>query len=246
MPLSPIASQLMSRVYSRAFRVDMAEAAAPHGSYRTFDAFFTRSLESGRRPLAEEAIVSPCDGRLTAQGPVDEGGRLFVKGQAYEVAELLGHASDAKRLVGGNYAVIYLSPRDYHRVHAPVDGELSHLRGIAGDLYPVNAIGERCVPRLFVRNRRVVLRFVTPSGAWVVMVMVGAIIVGKISVNLLGSDDVPPGEHPLLPSVSVRRGDEVGAFHLGSTIVLLTESGVALRGRDGRILMGQPLSSRPS
>lgn len=244
MPLPPIASELMSRAYSCAFRVDMQEAAAPHGSYRNFDAFFTRSLESGRRPIADQSLVSPCDGRLTAQGPIDEGGRLFIKGQLYDVAELLGQASEAKRMVGGHYAVIYLSPRDYHRVHAPVDGELRHVRAIPGDYYPVNAIGERCVPRLFVRNRRVVLRFLTGRGAWVVMVMVGAIIVGKISVNVLGTGDVPKGEHALSPAVPVHRGDEVGAFHLGSTVVLLAESGESLHGPEGRILLGQSLSSR--
>jgi phosphatidylserine decarboxylase len=244
LPLPPIASELMSRAYSRAFQVNMQEAAAPHGSYRNFDAFFTRSLESGRRPIADQLLVSPCDGRLTAQGPIDEGGRLFLKGQAYEVAELLGQVSEAKRMVGGHYAVIYLSPSDYHRVHSPVDGQLCHVRAIPGDFYPVNAIGERCIPRLFVRNRRVVLRFLTPSGAWVVMVMVGAIIVGKISVNLLGTGDVSKGEHSLSPAVPVHRGDEVGAFHLGSTVVLLAESGVGLRGQEGRMLVGQSLSSQ--
>jgi len=220
----------------------MADVAVPHGSYRSFDAFFTRTLRAGARSISDQPVVSPCDGRLTAQGPIDEGARLFVKGQPYEVGTLLGHAGAARRFVGGSFVVIYLSPRDYHRVHAPVDGNIVDVRGVPGDCYPVNSIGEQCVSRLLVGNRRVVVSIETADQQGVAVVMVGALIVGKITVNLLGDDDVSAGEHPVSPALPVSRGDEIGAFHLGSTVVLLAQAGISLRCVEGPIVLGEPLS----
>jgi phosphatidylserine decarboxylase len=241
-PMPSLASSLMSRVYSRAFDVNMDEAAVPHGGYRSFDAFFTRPLRSGARDIANSVLVSPADGRLSSIGPIDEASRLFVKGQPYEVSELLGSTSDARRFVGGSYSVIYLSPRDYHRVHSPVDGFVEQIRAIEGELYPVNAIGERHVPKLFVRNRRVVIDILANDLGRVAVLMVGAVIVGKISVNVIGSHDVPEGLHPISPFLSVHRGDELGAFHLGSTVVLLAQARSAFRREPGPIRMGQSLT----
>lgn len=235
-------SSLVSRMYSHAFDVNMSEAAVPHGGYRSFDAFFTRPLRSGLRRIADAALVSPADGKLSAIGPIDDASRLFVKGQLYEAAELLGSASDARRFMGGGFGVIYLSPRDYHRVHSPVDGFVEQVRAIEGELFPVNAIGERHVPKLFVRNRRVVIDILSNELGRVALIMVGAVIVGRISVNVLGDSDVPEGVHGLSPLVPVRRGDELGAFHLGSTVVLLTEAQSAFRLQPGSVQMGQSLS----
>lgn len=243
LPLPPLVSDLTSRIYAGAFGVDMKDAAVPHGSYRSFDAFFTRRLRAGSRPIEDASIISPCDGRISAQGPIDEGARILVKGQRYEVAELLGSAVEAGKVIGGHFSVIYLSPRDYHRVHAPVDGTLMHVRAIEGSLFPVNALGERSVPHLFVKNRRVVLRFaLDQSPHELFMVMVGAMIVGKISINALGDEDVPEGEHAIAKR-TVRRGDEVGAFHLGSTVVLFVPPPLTLDAHSGPILLGQSLSS---
>jgi phosphatidylserine decarboxylase len=242
LPIPSLVSSVMSRVYSQAFDVNMLEAAVPHGGYRSFDAFFTRPLRSGVRAIAESALVSPTDGTVSALGPIDDASRLFVKGQPYEVAELLGSQTDARRFVGGSFCVIYLSPRDYHRVHSPVDGFVEHVRAIEGERHPVNAIGERHVPKLFVRNRRVVVDILSDGLGRVALVMVGAVIVGKISVNVIGSGDVPRGAHPLSPLVPVHRGDELGAFHLGSTVVLLAERGSAFHLDLGIIRMGQSLS----
>jgi phosphatidylserine decarboxylase len=241
-PLPGFVSSVVSRLYSRAFRVDMSEAAAMHGSYRSFDAFFTRPLRAGARVIEDGWIVSPSDGRLSAEGPIDDASRIFVKGQPYEVAELLGDSRDARTYNGGRFAVIYLSPRDYHRVHCPIDGQVTHIRAIEGELYPVNAIGEKHIPKLFVRNRRVVIDLESPELGRVALVMVGALVVGKISVNVLGSGDVPEGNHPVVPKMSVRRGDELGAFHLGSTCVLLVENPAALVCREGKVTMGQALA----
>lgn len=243
-PLPSLVSAMVSRVYCRAFNVNMHEAAASHGSYRTFDAFFTRPLRAGTRKVDTAWLTSPSDGKLSALGPVDDASRIFVKGQPYEVAELLGSHEEARRFVGGSYCVVYLSPRDYHRVHSPVDGKIAEVRAIEGELYPVNSIGERHIPRLFARNRRVVIQIDTSGHGRIALVMVGALVVGKISVNVLGSGDVAEGSHPIQPPMPVRRGDELGAFHLGSTCVLLTEVTSAFHVGEGSVLMGQALSAR--
>ncbi len=245
-PLPAVVSSVVSRAYGLAFRVDMSEAAAPHGAYGSFDAFFTRPLREGLRPIASTAVVSPSDGRLSAFGPIDAAARIFVKGQHYEVAELLGDVQQAQRMVGGSYAVIYLSPRDYHRVHSPVDGQLVSVRGIAGDWYPVNALGERFVPQLFAKNRRVAVTLTGSATSEVSLVFVGALIVGKISVHVLGNDDVTAGDHPINPPVSVRRGDEVGAFHLGSTAVVFLPPGFEVVRSIGPIRLGDALASGPA
>lgn len=243
LPMPSLVSSVVSRAYSQVFNVDMSEASVPHGGYKCFDAFFTRSLRSGARTIADARLVSPADGIMSSVGPIDDASRLFVKGQPYEVSELLGNRTDARRFSGGSFCVIYLSPRDYHRVHAPVDGFVEQVRAIEGELYPVNAIGERHVTKLLVRNRRVIVDILSESSGRVALVMVGAMIVGKISVNVIGSGDVPEGSHPLSPLVPVHRGDELGAFHLGSTVVLLSDTRAAFRPETGPVRMGQSLCS---
>jgi phosphatidylserine decarboxylase len=185
--------------------------------------------------------VSPADGDLSAQGVIDSGARIFVKGQPYDVAELVGDPRDAGRYAGGEFAVVYLAPRDYHRVHSPVDGFATEIRGMAGDLYPVNTIGERHVPQLFVRNQRVAIVVDSKGLGRVTAVMVGATIVGRVTATALAGDDVPPGVHELSPPVAVRRGDEIGVFHLGSTVVLLLEPGLTVARRAGPIRFGESL-----
>jgi phosphatidylserine decarboxylase len=124
-----------------------------------------------------------------------------------------------------------------------VDGRISLLRGIPGDLFPVNSIGERYVPRLFVRNNRVAIIIDTPNMGRVTVVMVGATIVGRISVSALPGPAVPPGVHAIEPALSVARGDEIGMFHLGSTAVVLFEPGLTLTRATGPVRLGQSLVS---
>jgi phosphatidylserine decarboxylase len=240
-PLPPALSRAVTRAYCQAYRVDIDEASPQPGSYPSFDAFFTRSLRPGARTVSSDVLVSPSDGVLSSQGRVDAGARIFVKGQPYEVGELVGDPRDAARYAGGEFAVVYLAPRDYHRVHSPVDGEISLIRGMAGDLFPVNSIGERHVPQLFVRNQRVAIVIDTKGLGRVTLVMVGAVIVGRISVEALPHKDVPPGLHPISPAISTARGDEVGVFHLGSTVVLLLEPGLAVARAPGPIRYGESL-----
>ena len=167
---------------------------------------------------------------------------MFVKGRPYDVGELIGQPTLGRDYVGGQHAVIYLSPRDYHRVHSPIDGSLVRLLATPGDCYPVNSLGERYVPRLLVRNRRVTFFIESEDKRPIALVMVGALIVGKISVNALGESDISTGQHDLGSGVRVQRGDEIGSFHLGSTVVLLVQPGVVLNAAEGQVRLGQSLT----
>ncbi len=234
-------SKVVQSIYCSAYAVNLQEAESP-GPYPSFDAFFTRPLRPGVRPIAEDAIVSPADGKLSAAGPVDFGSRIVVKKQAYDVAELVGDAEDGRRYRGGSFAVVYLAPSDYHRVHSPVDGQITCVRGIPGDLYPVNSIGEEYIEGLFVRNNRVAICIDTPTMGRVSVVMVGATIVGRISVSVIPEPAAPPGETRLEPPSQIQRGEEIGMFHLGSTAVVLFEPGVSVGRELGVIRMGESLS----
>jgi phosphatidylserine decarboxylase len=234
-------------LYVRAYGVELGDTQAPEGAFPSFDAFFTRPLRDGARPLCsdERAIVSPADGRIESAGDILQGGSLQIKGRDYKVADLVGSVDEVARYEGGQFAVVYLSPRDYHRVHAPVSGVISVVRSMPGDLYPVNAIGERHIPSLFARNRRVAIAIDTPSFGRVTVVMVGAMIVGRITVTAVEGHDVPLGDHTIDPGLAVQRGDEIGVFHLGSTAVVFAEKGAGplwSRGL-GKIKLGQPFAA---
>lgn len=244
MTLPPVVSRALVKAYGTLYRVDMTDVEPRDGVYESFDAYFTRSLVPGRRPVAtgEGEVVSPADGALQAVGPVEQGCRIVVKGRPYDVARLVGSEEDARAVCGGQFAVVYLSPRDYHRVHSPVDGEVREIRCQAGDLYPVNALGERCTRALLVENQRVTLALDTPDLGRVLLVLVGAMVVGRITVNMLPYRDVPPGAYRLDPPARLVRGEEVGAFHLGSTAVVLAGPGARAWQRPcGLIRVGESL-----
>ena len=220
----------------------MAEVEPRHGAYPSFDAFFTRPLRAGARRIDDDVVVSPADGTIQATGPIDTGARIFVKGRPYDVGELVGDHGDVGRYSDGAFVVVYLSPRDYHRVHSPVDGEIRQIRGIPGDLLPVNSIGERHFPRLFVRNHRAAISIHTPSLGLVTVVMVGAVVVGRITVAALPEQPIPMGDYAVSPPRAVQRGDELGTFHLGSTAVLLLEPGIRIARDHGPVRYGQALT----
>jgi phosphatidylserine decarboxylase len=228
----------MERAYVRLYGVDMADVLPRRDAYPTFDAFFTRPLRPGARRISHARVVAPADGRVVAIGRIDEEARFRVKNQGYAAHELIGEPADV--YVGGSYAVIYLAPRDYHRVHAPVDGDVRSVRRIPGDLYPVNTLGERHVPRLLVRNDRVVIFIDTKELGRVAAVLVGAFVVGRITVPTLHGV-VEPGDHAIEPPRRVRRGDEIGTFHLGSTVVLLVGNDAVLSHQIGPVQYGQCL-----
>jgi phosphatidylserine decarboxylase len=241
---SPPVERAVVGIYSRVYDVRFDDCQRERG-WESFDEFFTRPLRDGARPVdpEPEAIVSPADGRLESMGTIAAGSTFHVKGRPYEVSELVGDEQDARRYEGGLACVIYLSPRDYHRVHAPVAGTITTVRSLPGDYFPVNSIGIRHVGNLFAINRRVAICIDTPAASGlgrVTVVMVAAIVVGRITVTGIDARDVPMGTHRIAPPVEVDRGDEIGVFHLGSTAVVFIEPGAAARweASEGPILYG--------
>ncbi len=225
--------------YARVLDVDLGEAEVPAGGYGSFDAFFTRRLRPGARPVDPDpkALVCPADGVLEDAGTIDAEGGLIIKGRPYTVRALLGEEG-AERYADGLYALIYLSPRDYHRVHAPVSGPVRERRYLEGTLYPVNDIGVRYVPRLFARNERVAVVQASAAFGDVTTVLVGAIGVGSIGLAFEeGRTNAGEGDPVFAPPVrryteaapELGRADELGVFHLGSTVIVFASPAAALR-----------------
>ncbi|HYN05029.1 MAG TPA: archaetidylserine decarboxylase [Vicinamibacteria bacterium] len=250
--LPSFAIRPLLRLYVRGFGVDLGEAAEPLESFPTFNAFFTRRLREGARPIAggEGVVVSPSDSRLSVIGPVPPDGRLEqVKGSNYSIDALLGSPEDAAPFRRGAHATLYLSPAMYHRVHSPVDGRVVAWRYVPGRLFPVNGAGVRSVPGLFTRNERVAVFLDTPAHGPVAVVLVGAANVGRISLafaDLVTNRGRPGGRTVPAEPVAVRRGDEIGAFNLGSTVVLLlADPGLApTAGAGDLVRVGQALWRR--
>ena len=217
--------------FVRRYRVEMAEAANPDiGSYASFNDFFTRALKDGARPLAAADLVCPVDGAISQFGRI-EGQQIFqAKGHHYSSTALVGgDAALATQYDDGHFATIYLSPRDYHRIHMPCDGVLRRMIYVPGELFSVNPTTARGVPGLFARNERVVCVFDGPSGPFV-LVLVGATIVGSMATVWHGV--VNPPRRPDVcawsyapGTVTLARGQEMGRFMLGSTVVLLFPKG---------------------
>jgi len=213
--------------YARLFGVDLEESAETPGEFASFDAFFTRRLKPGLRPIASGPgeVTSPSDSRLHAIGPLPADGRLEqVKGRTYALGALLGSSTDAATFEGAVVATLYLSPAMYHRVHVPVDGRITGFRYVPGRLFPVNGPGVRSVPGLFTRNERVVVFIDSDVHGRVAVVLVGAANVGRITLafaDLVTNQGAAPATVELEVASPVRRGDELGTFHLGSTVVLL-------------------------
>jgi phosphatidylserine decarboxylase len=214
------------------YGVNMAEAANPDiTSYATFNDFFTRALRPGARPLAEADLICPVDGAISQFGRT-EGDQIFqAKGHYYSTMALVGGDRElAARFEGGSFATIYLSPRDYHRIHMPADGRLVRMIYVPGALFSVNPATARGVPGLFARNERVVCVFESARGPFV-MVLVGATIVGSMAtvwhgvVNPPRSRQVREWHYAGSTSVELRQGDEMGRFLLGSTVVMLFPPG---------------------
>ncbi|MFN7133384.1 MAG: archaetidylserine decarboxylase, partial [Myxococcales bacterium] len=199
------------------------------GQFPTFGDFFTRRLRPGARPIApgDDVVVSPTDGLVAAVGTSVEGRLVQVKGREYSVAALLDDPDESKRFEGGAYCTIYLAPRDYHRIHSPVAGEVEKLAYIPGELWPVNPPAVRSVPNLFAVNERLISYVASPVGR-VAVVKVGATCVGRIRATY---DDVVTNsggsrlkkEYEQKPKVE--KGGELGVFEMGSTVILLFEPG---------------------
>jgi phosphatidylserine decarboxylase len=233
------------RRFVAAYGVDLSEAARGIGEFTSFNDFFTRELKPGARPLADarEFILSPADGAVSQLGPIAAGRIIQAKGRDYAVAEILGcSASEAARFEGGSFMTIYLSPRDYHRVHMPAAGMLAATSYIPGDLYSVNVATAAGVDRLFARNERLACRFDGPDGHFA-SIMVGAMIVAGIDTvwpnTFRTHASAPVHEDFAGAGPSFAAGDEMGRFYLGSTVVLLFEPG-RVAWREG-LKAGDPL-----
>lgn len=221
------------RTYVRVYKVDLSEAAQPLAAYPSFNAFFTRRLREGARTLDADpaAVLSPSDSRLSSMGPVPADGRLEqVKGSTYSLRALLGGA-EAAEFERGAQATLYLSPSMYHRVHAPVSGRIRCWRYLPGRLYPVNALAVRLVKELFAVNERLAVVIDTDVLGPVAVVMVGATNVGRMTLSfdsLVTNAGLPAtAVRPAAP-IPIERGQELGAFNLGSTVVLLVANAAAL------------------
>jgi phosphatidylserine decarboxylase len=222
------------RWFVRRYGVEMAEAAEPDPArYRTFNEFFTRALKPGARPLAQAAWTCPVDGAISQFGAIAGERIVQAKGHDYTTTALVGgDAALAARFEGGYFATLYLSPRDYHRIHMPAAGRLVRMIHVPGSLYSVNPATVRALPGLFARNERVVCLFEGAEGASgpFVMVLVGATIVGSMATVWHGVVNPPrPGtvrewRYDGEP-VALRQGDEMGRFLLGSTVVMLWPAG---------------------
>ena len=213
------------------YNVDLSEAMIKDADlYPSFNAFFTRQLESSARPLAagENDIVSPVDGEVSQAARIEQGRLIQAKGRDYSLLELLGGDEKMTALFAeGNFATIYLSPRDYHRIHMPMDGHLRKMRHVPGRLFSVSQYTTESVPNLFARNERVICLFDTHAGP-MAMILVGAIFVG--SMETVWDGVVTPVRHRISSweyapqseqQLTLLKGEEMGRFNMGSTVILL-------------------------
>ena len=258
-------TQALIRWFVGRYGVNMAEAAEPDITrYASFNDFFTRALAPGARPLARADWLCPVDGTISQFGAI-AGGRIFqAKGHDYTATALLGgDAALAAQFDSGHFATLYLSPRDYHRIHMPADGRLRRMIHVPGELFSVNPATARGVPGLFARNERVVCVFDGAGGpgdeagpgrdAWA-LVLVGATVVGSMATVWHGRVNPPrPGKlrewrYDEGAPVWLRQGEEMGRFLLGSTVVLLLPAGRLqfnpAWAPGGAVRMGQPMASQ--
>jgi phosphatidylserine decarboxylase len=243
--------------FARHYGVDMGEAEFPLDQYPSLQAFFTRRLRPGLRPqeaLVAGSVNSPVDAQIIASGRIQQGLAIQAKGLPYRIGELLRHDPRADRFEGGHYLTLYLSPRDYHRIHVPIEGRVTWLSRVEGELWPVNDTGTGHVPRLYERNRRaawVATGTGSCEGLEVAAVAVGATHVGGVRIDSrwrngreLPTDGALQVEHlPCLP------GEDLGTFEFGSTVVLLVGGPRAGEWRPlrtaGAVRVGQRLGALP-
>lgn len=238
------------------YDVNMAEAANPDiGSYQSFNDFFTRALRADARPLADADYLSPVDGAISQFGVI-EGDQIFqAKGHRYSTAALVGGDQTlAEKFQDGSFATLYLSPKDYHRIHMPCDGRLTRMIYVPGALFSVNPTTARGVPGLFARNERVVCVFESADGSFV-LTPVGATIVGSMAtvwhgvVNPTRTGNIREWNYEDR-EVRLKKGEEMGRFLLGSTVVMLFEKNRLQFNREwvsaGAIRMGEAMGGKPA
>jgi phosphatidylserine decarboxylase len=228
--------RMVIRKYIRMNTIDMADFEDDLNKYATFNQFFTRKLSPGCRPLGE-GITAPADGVVTAAGAFSASQLFHVKGSDYPLEELLGKPG----FDSGSFATIYLSPADYHRVHAPLDGTVTAIRHLDGAVRTVNPTQLYKHPQLYCTNERVVLEGESDTGKFF-LILVGALVVGRIGISLV--EDFSKGFSGENLSIPIAKGDEIGLFELGSTVILIMDSASltdAEKRTGNHIKMGEPL-----
>jgi phosphatidylserine decarboxylase len=248
----PLRAPLLGR-FARAYRMDMSEAEQPLEAYPSLQALFTRRLKAGIRP--QEGVVpgfvnSPVDGLVVACGRIEAGQAIQAKGLPYRIDELLKHDPDARRFEGGHYLTLYLSPKDYHRIHVPLLGRVGAVGRVEGELWPVNQASTTHVPRLYERNRRAtwVAEGIGPDqGLEVAAVLVGATHVGGVLIapRWLEGRTMPRDGVLAVDGLPCLPGEDLGTFQFGSTVVLLIGGAKAGQWRpvrtEGPVRVGQRL-----
>jgi phosphatidylserine decarboxylase len=223
-----VTTEIIRRFVAK-YRVNMDEALDSNiGAYLTFNDFFTRALKAGARPLAQADLICPVDGAISQFGRIEHDQLLQAKGHHYSTTALVGgDAALAQQFDHGSFATLYLSPKDYHRIHMPCDGRLTRMIYVPGALFSVNPVTARGVPGLFARNERVVCVFESARGPFV-LALVGATIVGSMATVWHGVVNPPRGKvvrewdySGEATPIVLKQGDEMGRFLLGSTVVML-------------------------
>jgi len=220
-------------IFAKQYKISLAEAEKGMHDYESLTDFFTRRLKSEFRPISADpdAVVSPADGKIAAFGTISDGLLVQAKGVYFSVWDLLGISKDeAASFNGGKYITIYLSPKDYHRVHSPIKGYITKYSCIPGTLFPVNAFGVRAVKGLFAKNERLISYIDTEQMGVVAVVKVGATIVGSVRVGYhpKATTNMKAGvvhHEALLAAKPINRGEEIGYFEFGSTVILVFEQG---------------------
>ena len=248
-------AQIFMHWFSKCYGVDMSEAKySDFASYPSFNAFFTRELKDTARAVAADSqcIACPVDGTVSQVGSIYNGQLFQAKGHTYALLTLLGgDPEDSAPFAGGKFATLYLSPRDYHRIHMPVDARLTKMIHIPGRLFSVAPHTVRAVPNLFARNERVVALFNSAAGS-LAMVLVGAVNVAAIETTWAGLVTPPPPsgnpikqwDYPIERAPVLDKGEEMGRFNMGSTVILLTQSNVDFNHKivaGGKIRMGESI-----
>lgn len=230
---APWLKNVLIKKFIRTYNVNLDEAASSSlDAYPNFNDFFTRALKEGLRPIdsGKDSIVCPADGTVSQRGLIREGNIFQAKGKSFSVASLLGaDDADSRRFINGDFITIYLSPRDYHRVHMPVGGTLAYSRYIPGKLFSVNDTTAQYIDGLFAKNERLVCMFDTPVGRCAV-ILVGAMMVagiesvwqGHYQPGVVKTDQFEPNQ------VSLEKGEEMGRFKFGSTVILMFERGATI------------------
>ncbi len=255
LPMGRLTHWIINR-FIKYYQIDMTSAQYVEiNHYATFNQFFTRALKPIARPLAESAeIISPVDGEISQIGQIKEGQLLQAKGHYFQLEDLLAKQTDLVQLFKqGLFGTFYLSPRDYHRIHMPITGQLTDMIYIPGRLFSVNPRTSRVVPNLFARNERVICLFETEVGA-MALILIGALLVGSIETVWAGTvtpnplSQIQRWSYPADHAPTLTRGTELGRFNMGSTVIILLDANrvawLPKRSVSDKQLMGQALARR--